>query len=99
MRQLLTRGQRATILRPISFAAFPQIEGMGELIAPVLGIPNLWRCQFEGEPHTRVRFVHGGDWQRNPDQMIAALLDHYRASIDRSILTDFFPPNLEDTTI
>lgn len=91
-RRTLQPGDGATLLRPITITARPVIEVRDALlIERVCG--NVWRVRFPGEPfdRTHLRIVHGGVWQSRPDEMVAALIDHFRAALDPAVLTEFFP--------
>jgi len=88
----LQAGDGATVLRPIMITSRPVIEIRHALLVErVCG--NIWRVRFPGEPSERshLRIVHGGVWQSRPDEMIAALVDHFRAALDPAVLTEFFP--------
>ena len=91
MTRTLKRGHVVTVMQPLAVTALPQIEGRAELITPVPGLPNLWRVRFMGERQFQLRFVHSGAFQTDTDTLIDALTDHYRASLDPTILADFFP--------
>lgn len=90
----MSTGDRVAVFRAL-MARQPAIEGMASILAPAGEIPNLYRVQFDGERRARLRFVHGGAWLSDPHGMLAALLDHWHASLDPSVLMEqglFGPP-------
>lgn len=66
----------------------PIIEGRATLVAHagIDGLPDLWRVRFLGEEITRLRLVHGGDWQVRPDAMLDALMQEWRLSLQPELL-------------
>lgn len=66
----------------------PIIEGRATLVAHagIDGLPDLWRVRFLGEEITRLRLVHGGDWQVRPDAMLHALMQEWRLSLQPELL-------------
>jgi len=90
--RVLKPGDGATVVRPLMITARPVIEVRNALlIERVCG--NFWRVRFPGEPvdRTHLRIVHGGVWQSRPDEMVAALIEHFRAAFDPSVITELFP--------
>jgi len=88
----LRPGEEATVFRPVTITARPVIEVRDALLVErVAG--NVWRVRFPGEAvdRTHLRIVHGGVWQSRPDEMVAALVDHFRAALDPAVLTELFP--------
>jgi len=71
----------------------PFIEGRARIIEAVRGLSDLYRVQFEGEYVTRLRLVHGGIWQSDPEAMSEALLNHFRVSLMPELLVEL-PANL-----
>lgn len=66
----------------------PIIEGHAILVAHagIDGLPDLWRVRFLGEEITRLRLVHGGDWQADPEAILRALTQEWRLSLQPELL-------------
>lgn len=66
----------------------PLIEGRAALVAPagINGLPDLWRVRFLGEEVTRLRLVHGGDWQSRPEAMLRALTQDWRLGLQPELI-------------
>jgi len=90
--RILKPGDGATVLRPIMITARPVIEARNAVLIERV-CASVWRVRFPSEPvdRTHLRVVHGGVWQGRSDEMIAALIDHFRAALDPAVLTEFFP--------
>lgn len=86
----LRPGDGVSVLRPLRLVAPPQFEGRATLIAPagIAGMPDLWRVRFDGEDTTRLRLIHGGDWQRRPDAMLRALTQEWRLGLQSEHLLE-----------
>ena len=92
---ILKSGNDATVLGRMVIPVRPFIEvRRGRLIGLVYPDANVWRVHFPDEPPeiTQLRVVHGGAWQTHVDEIVAGLVDHFRATGDRAaLLTEFFP--------
>lgn len=66
----------------------PVIEGHATLIAHagIDGLPDLWRVRFIGEVVTRLRLVHGGDWQSRPASVLRALAQEWRLNFQPELI-------------
>ena len=89
----LRRGDRVNVPRlRIPFRPFFETRS-GLLIAATPDIANLWTVGLPGDAEPQLRFVHPGVWQTNADEILAGLLDHFRATVDPSVLAELFPFN------
>ena len=62
------------------------LEGWATPEERVPGIPDLWRVRFEHEPHRlHTRLVHGGVFQRDPDEILRALDLEWRVRNDPAL--------------
>lgn len=88
-RSHLRPGMEVLVPHPIKIVERPHTEGRAELIQRMSHAPDVWRVRFVGEDITRLRFVHAGIWQSAPEQLLASLLLHWRATLDPSLLSEF----------
>lgn len=97
MTRSLKPGDRVTVYR-FRLECRPLIEGQATIVATHDLEPNLYSVRFANERQTRTRFVHTGVWQSHPEQMLAALIEHWRASVAPETYGDFLPhPNANQT--
>lgn len=59
----------------------PIIEGRACVLRPAFEIPDFYWVMFTDDNVARLRFVFPGDWQRQPDRMLACLRALYRAHL------------------
>ncbi|HVT26640.1 MAG TPA: hypothetical protein VHE81_01350 [Lacipirellulaceae bacterium] len=74
----------------VQFSHRPLV-GTGCIVGPVDGVPDCYFVRVGDGEQLQRRFVHAGPWQDESDEILAALLDHWRASIDPTLLTTFGP--------
>jgi len=81
-------GERVTVYR-VPLLSRPFIEGRATVLKPIAHMRDLYRVQFENERRSHRRLVHPGDWQSDPDRLLAALTGHWHASINPDLFVDF----------
>ena len=87
VRHPFKRGEKVTVYR-VPLPNRPFIEGWATVLEPIAHMADLYRVQFENECRSRRRLVHLGDWQSNPDRLLAALTDHWRVTVDPGFFYD-----------
>lgn len=84
-------GEKVTVFR-VSETGRPYIEGRATIIGTEDG--PFYRVRFDGERRERERLVHPGDWQSNPERLLAELHAQWLLSLTPELLTEFFPDDI-----
>ena len=77
----LREGAQVTIYR-FALTRRPFIEGTATLLGVFDEGRDLYWVRFAGETVPRLRLVHAGPWQSQPDATLRALLAHWRHADD-----------------
>lgn len=73
----LREGKQVTVYR-LAMIQRPLIEGTATVLSAFDEARDLYWVRFAGESVPRLRLVHAGPWQSEPDATLRALLDHWR---------------------
>lgn len=84
----LREGAHVTIYR-FALTRRPFIEGTATLLGAFDAGRGLYWVRFAGEAVPRLRLVHPGSWQSEPDATLRALLAHWRHADDFESLAPF----------
>lgn len=73
----LQAGAQITVYR-VAMIQRPLVEGTAIVLSAFDEARDLYWVRFAGEAVPRVRLVHSGSWQSEPDTTLCALLAHWR---------------------
>jgi hypothetical protein len=63
-----------------------RVISCSRIVEPIADAPHLYQVRSVDERRPLRRFVHAGDWQQDPEGMLAALMAHWRAAKTPEIL-------------
>lgn len=77
----------------------PYIEGRATIVEALPEDPEFYRVLFDGDRCPRERLVHAGDWQSDPEGLLARLISEWRLAMTPEIISEFFPEDAEDNNV
>src|SRR5262245_13596687 len=79
------RGDKVTVFQ-VKLEARP-FTIPATVVTPVADRPGLYYVRYRGDSTARLAVLHAA-WQRDPDGVLEALLEAWRATLDPSVLAD-----------